>query len=182
MPLRTARPRSAHSASACATSAASPPNRWAQPVRSTISAAGGSCATQGLNLPAQRRSASRNAASAIGSAGRVTSAGHMARASRKRCICDVRAEGSTRSSRVVYGLESTRFLDMAVSEEDERSGGENAQRSRRQEASSFGICSPASKYTPPGRPRSSGRVRRADDLCRAGACEHVGAQRLQMTK
>ena len=82
MPARTVSPSAAQSCSTCTNKGASPPNKCAQPVRSITSAAGCSSATQGLNLPAQRRSTVKNAASAKGSAAWVKSPGHMAEASR----------------------------------------------------------------------------------------------------
>jgi hypothetical protein len=82
MPQWTVRPRSAQSAPIRSRSAASPPKRWAHPVRSTTRAEGASSAIQGENLPAQRRSADRKAASATGSAGRVRRRGQIACASR----------------------------------------------------------------------------------------------------
>ena len=83
MPMLWVKPRRAQSPAITPASAASPPNRWAQPDISRINDSAPSCVTQGLNLPAHRRRLIRNAASRNTSAGRVSRSGHKARASVK---------------------------------------------------------------------------------------------------
>jgi hypothetical protein len=78
------KPRRRNLAAMSANSAASPPNRWAMPVTSSMRPSGGSGAMNGLQRSDQRESFSSTAASFSGSCSRDTRWGTRARASARR--------------------------------------------------------------------------------------------------
>ena len=84
-PIDTLNPRSAQSSRTTSNRAASPPKRWAHPVKSTTNPSVPSGAAQGLNLPAQRCNTAKKPASANGSRVYVCKSGQTAWASRTGC-------------------------------------------------------------------------------------------------